>query len=106
MKKHSAIQSVQAPVVDDVPLLEMPANPVEGQIYAANATLFNQTYLSQPLTAYAVGWRDNDQLVDLLNFIAPPVPTPRRFSFKKAVNAEAFLTESDDIRAINADFKR
>src|SRR5262249_37301075 len=59
-----------------------------------------------PLTHYATGWRDPNNIEDLLDFIAPPVQVGRRFEFKKADNTEAFLSDTDDARSIGADFKR
>lgn len=77
-----------------------------GQICMANEARFDHAHLSEPLTAYATGWKDPENLRALLDFIAPPVPVSRRFEFRKADNAEAFLTESDDERAIGSGFKR
>lgn len=77
-----------------------------GLICAANEGRFNAAHLSEPLTAYATGWNDPEDLRSLLDFIAPPVPTGRRFEFRRADNAEAFVSETDDVRAIGASFKR
>lgn len=77
-----------------------------GQICAANESRFNSTHLSEPLTAFTVGWRDPENLRALLDFIAPPVRVARRFEFRRAENAEAFLSEGDDVRAIGSAFKR
>jgi hypothetical protein len=80
-------------------------NP-KGVIVAANESRFVEANFSEPLTQYALGWRPQDNLADLLQFIAPAVQVPRRFQFAKATNAEAFLSESDDIRAIGSGFKQ
>ena len=72
----------------------------------ANTSRFVEAFFSEPLTTYATGWRDQDGLQDLLDFIAPPTEVPRRFEYQTFPNAEAFLTETDDIRGIGADFKR
>jgi hypothetical protein len=82
-------------------------NNAVGQICLANEARFNSSFLSTPLTGYTVGWTSGQGLEDLLELLAPAVPTARRFSYKKAVNAEAFLGEADDsdIRAIGAEFK-
>lgn len=80
--------------------------PEPGQICLANEARFNSAFFSTPLTAYAAGWRDNQQIESILDFIAPPIQTGRRFEFKRADNSEAFLSELDDFRAIGADFKR
>jgi hypothetical protein len=79
---------------------------VPGVIYAANESRFTSVNYSEPLTQYTVGWRDPENLDALLDSIAPSVPVGRRFEFKKATNAEAFLSETDDVRAIGANFKR
>ena len=77
-----------------------------GQLYLANESRFNSAFFSEPLTAYATGWRDPASVEALLDFIAPPIQTGRRFEFKKADNSQSFLSETDDQRAIGADFKR
>ena len=77
-----------------------------GQIALANDSRFNEAYLSQPLTAYAVGWSDEGSLMGDLDFVAPPVLVPRRFEYRKADNNEEFLEEREDIRAIGAEFRR
>jgi hypothetical protein len=78
-----------------------------GQVLFANDSRFIETYFSEPLTTYAVGWRDPNDLEGALEFIAPQVPVGRRFEWKAATNAEEFLSEtSDDQRAIGSDFKR
>lgn len=74
-------------------------------LVASNASRFNDAQLSTPLTSYAVGYKDPINLIGLLEQIAPAVPVSPRFSFKKATNAEAFLSETDDVRALGADFK-
>lgn len=79
---------------------------VSGQIYAANEARFTAANYSEPLTAYTLGWTDPENLEVLLNQIAPAVEVSRRFEFKAADNAEAFLSETDDLRAIGAAFKR
>jgi len=86
---------------------ESEAAPVQpGQIALANASRFNEAYLSQPLSAYAVGWSDDGSLLGDLDFVAPPVLVPRRFEYRKADNSEEFLDEREDIRAIGAEFRR
>lgn len=79
-----------------------------GQMFQlANDSRFVDTHFNEPLTTYAVGWRDPANLEAELEFIAPEVPVPRRFTFKKATNTEEFLSETlDDVRAIGSDFKR
>lgn len=78
-----------------------------GVVCMANASRFTEAYFSQPLTDYAVGWTNvNPDLPRLLEHLAPLVMTPRRFEYAAGVNAEYFLSETDDVRAIGADFKR
>jgi hypothetical protein len=79
-------------------------NPA-GQICLANEARFTSSYASEPLSNYATGWTDTNNIEKTLDFLFPPVQAPRRFEFKKADNSESFLSEADDIRAIGADFK-
>jgi hypothetical protein len=77
-----------------------------GQVFFANDSRFLETFYSEPLTNYMVGWRDPNNIEDTLQFFAPAVPVGRRFEWKSANNAEEFLSEIvDDERAIGADFK-
>jgi hypothetical protein len=76
-----------------------------GQICLANEARFTSSYASEPLTNYATGWTDTNNIEKTLDFLFPPVQAPRRFEFKKADNTEAFLSETDDLRSIGADFK-
>lgn len=77
-----------------------------GEIYLANEARFTSATFSQPLTTFSVGWKDNENILATLNFIAPEVVVGRRFEFKKATNAEMLLSETDDVRAIGSPFKR
>jgi hypothetical protein len=89
--------------------LHLPIDTGENQpgvICAANEARFTSVNYSEPLTQYTVGWKDPENLDALLDSIAPSVPVGRRFEFKKATNAEAFLSETDDVRAIGSSFKR
>ncbi len=81
-------------------------NLAPGEIVLANEARFTEQYYSEPLTTFGVGYRDPADVEAELEFVAPRVPTARRFEFKKATNAEEFYSESDDIRAIGSDFKR
>ena len=78
---------------------------VPGQLYLANEARFNSAFFSEPLTAYATGWKDPNNLEALLDFVAPPVQVGRRFEFKRADNAEAFYSDTDDLRAPGGEFK-
>ena len=77
-----------------------------GLLCAANESSFNQAFFSEPLTTFMVGWQDPDNLEEFLNFVAPEVECGRRFEYKKGKNNEVLLSESDDVRALDADFKR
>lgn len=81
------------------------ANP-HGLICAANENRFTSGHYSEPLTAYTVGWNDPENIDAILARLFPEVMVGRRFEFKNATNAQAFLTETDDDRAIGATFKK
>lgn len=78
----------------------------EEKIISANENRFTAGNYSEALTAFTVGWRDPENIAELLDFIAPPVPVGRRFEFKRSDNAQAFYSENDDVRAVGAEFKR
>ena len=96
--RFAFLPSVQIPRDD--------GSPIPGQLYLANESRFNSSFFSEPLTTYAVGWRDPNKIEDLLDFLTPPVRVGRRFEFKQTDNSEAFLSELDDTRGIGAEFKR
>lgn len=77
-----------------------------GKFSLANEERFTSSFYSEPLTQYATGWTDSENLTALTDFVAPRVPVGRRFEYKQAINAEAFLSEQDDIRGIQGEFKR
>ncbi|MDD4736634.1 MAG: hypothetical protein PHP44_11085 [Kiritimatiellae bacterium] len=83
-------------------------NPIPGVVYAANSSRFVEANLRQDLTTYGIGFRDPDadKLEEMLEFVAPSIDTPERFSFKKADNAQAFLMDDTIIRSSGQDFKR
>ena len=78
----------------------------ENTITPATQSRFEQANYSAALTDYSVGYKDSENISALLDFIAPPIPVGRRFEFKRANNAEAFYSESDDVRSIGSEFKR
>ncbi|MDR2677767.1 MAG: hypothetical protein LBB26_04400 [Puniceicoccales bacterium] len=80
-------------------------NNEKGVVCAANESRFTSANYSEPLTAFTVGWKDPENIEDLLNFIAPVIHVGKRFEFKKSDNEQAFLSESDDVRAIGSAFK-
>ncbi len=86
---------------------EAPGNAlVPGEVYLANESVFTQQYFDEPLTSYAVGWKDPNNIDATLEFFAPATPTARRFTYKEWNNVEEFLAEgtNDDLRQIGADF--
>lgn len=79
-----------------------------GSIGLANEASFDGSFLSQPLTDYAVGYLQNNQeLIDLLEFLAPSVRVGRRFEFKKANRNDAFIAaeKDEDVRALGGEFR-
>ena len=76
------------------------------EITAANENRFTAGNYSEALTAFTVGWIDPENTAKILDFIAPPIPVGRRFEFKRSDNAQAFYSESDDVRSVGAEFKR
>lgn len=69
-----------------------------------NADMWTESFYSQPLTDYAVGFSDDADLDAELEFFAPAVPVSERFTYKVWDNAEEFLSETDDIRPPGSDF--
>lgn len=82
------------------------ADLIPGAVALANEARLTTATFSEPLTQYAVGWKDPENLQDAVNYLAPRVPVGRRFEYKKAKNSEAFLSETDDLREIGSAFKR
>ncbi len=80
-------------------------NP-HGLICAANEARFTAGHYSEPLTSFTVGWKDPENVDAILQRLFPEIAVSRRFEFKNAVNAEAFLSETDDERPIGSPFKR
>ena len=72
---------------------------------AANDAGFSDAFFSEPLTSFLVGWKDPYATLEFLNSIAPQIPVGRRYEFKATDNDQAFLSESDDVRALDAEFK-
>lgn len=75
------------------------------RIVQANASLLTEGYFSEPLTNYAVGFKDPNNIEEALNFFAPEVMVNRRFEYAEHTNAEEFYSDGDDDeRAIGGDF--
>lgn len=81
-----------------------------GKIYLANEGAVSNQFLSEALTQYAVGWKSEEgKLEAVINALCgAPITVSKRFSFKKADNAKAFMAADadEDIRAIGGEFKR
>jgi len=77
-----------------------------GVICAANEARFTSTHYSEPLTGYTVGWRDPENLDELNARLFPEISHGRMGEFKAATNADEWLSDTDDERAIGASFKR
>ena len=90
----------------DLPLAVDDNLQLPGIICLANEERFTAAHFSEPLTTYAVGYRDPTNIEATLDALFPAVRVSRRFEFKKATNANEFYSEADDIRAIGSPFKR
>lgn len=77
-----------------------------GQVYLANASRFVESHFDEPLTTYAAGWRDPNNIDMSLEFFAPATRVPMRFTYRTATNAQEFFSETEDRRGIGASFKR
>jgi hypothetical protein len=76
-----------------------------GDMCFANESRFNEAYFQQPLTDFAVGWKDPNDIESTLEFYAPRVMVPHKFEYAEMTNAEEFYSETDDERPIGGDFK-
>jgi len=76
------------------------------RVTEANDSLFDNRHYSEPLTNYAVGWRDESGLDEALEFYAPSVPVSKKFEYMEFNNADSFESNLDDERAIHEDFKQ
>ena len=82
--------------------------PTVGRVVLANESAFNNTFYSQPLTDFAVGYRNEEEdLQGMLDFIAPPVQATRKFQYGVMSNKAAFeaITDGSDERALQGEFK-
>jgi hypothetical protein len=108
--KHTAKREAMENTLRQIDAFQFDPEPsssfVHDRVEEANSGLFDGAHLSEPLTNYAVGWRDESGLDEALNFFAPEVPVGMRFEYKQFDNADDFETDTDDARAIGADFKQ
>jgi hypothetical protein len=93
-------------LINDAPIARDSGDLRPGLIALANESRFVASHYSEALTQFTVGYRDPENLLAAVDYIAPPVPVGRRFEFKKADNSEAFLSETNDERAIGGEFKK
>lgn len=78
-----------------------------GDIYLANEALFAEGNFNEPLTNYAVGWKDPNNIEADLEFCAPEHQVGRWFTYGEWTNIEEFLADpNEDLRAVGADFAR
>lgn len=77
-----------------------------GSIALANESRFSSTHYSEALTQFAVGYKDPENLLAAVDYIAPPVSTGRMFHWKKGDSSEYFLSEIDDERSLGAGFTK
>ena len=109
---HNAQALTNVSAIEKLPYApDWPGNPPIGAdgmspIYLANESVFTQQYFDEPLTQYAVGWKDPNNIEQTLEFFAPMTPAPRRFTYKEWTNIEEFLSEGtyEDLRAIGGEF--
>ena len=101
------IQAANAAGHQPIDILHAAPNgaPVRGVICAANEASFAETFASQPLTTFIAGLPAEQGVEDMLDFIAPPVPCGRRFEYRGFGNSQQLLSETDDARALGANFK-
>jgi hypothetical protein len=84
-------------------------NITPGQVYAANSSRFAASNFQEALTDYSVGYRDPENLDELLDVLAPSIPNcARRFEYFVADSTKAFLADdiAEVIRNIGGEFKR
>ena len=108
-REHHASALVRIKAIEREPVALIANNGAAiqpGTVYLANESVFTQQYFNEPLTTYAAGWRDPNDIEATLEFFAPSVPAPRRFTYKSWTNIEEFLSEGayDDLRAIGGEF--
>jgi len=78
-----------------------------GQIGLANEGAFQSSFFSQPVTGLLVTDAPNKGLQELLDYLAPPVKSARRFEYRVVPSESALAVEENDsdIRAIGGSFR-
>lgn len=95
-----------------IPAFMMPedrgSDSPRGVILAANDSRFVAGNVSTELTQFASGAAGTTSaaLLAELNIVAPVVRAPRRYTYRVADKNSYHLTETDDVRAVGAAFKR
>lgn len=80
-----------------------------GKVALANEAALNASFLSEPLSDYATGWRsDEGQLEAELDFLAPAVKVARKFEYFKGNNKDVFamIADGGDVRALFGEFEQ
>lgn len=78
-----------------------------GRVALANEGAFGASFMSEPLTQYAAGWKSDDgKLEKLLEFLCPGVKVARRFEYRVANNGDLFalIADDQDVRALYGEF--
>ena len=78
-----------------------------GVVSLANEDAMDASFLSEPLSDYATGWKSEDGLLEKeLDFMAPGVKVPRKFEYFKGNNADQFamLADGSDVRSLYGEF--
>ena len=100
---HNALRRIEAARFEEA--FTPAALDIHERITEFNAALATEAYFQQPLTDFAIGYRDAELDAEL-EFFAPEVPVSDRFEYSVFDNAEEFLSDyQDDERPIKADFK-
>lgn len=89
------------------PLGILAGAPQVGKVTLANENAMAASFLSQPLTDYATGWKSQDgKLEALLDFLAPGVRVAPRFEYKVANNNDEFamIADDKDVRALFGEY--
>lgn len=90
-----------------IPLPEYSSGVGSGQMFGlTNEAQLTENTFVETLSTFATGYKDPEDNQALVNYLAPDVQVGRIFEFKQHNNAQEFLTETDDVRAINSEFKR
>jgi hypothetical protein len=104
MKLIEAANAAGHTMLDQGPVMSE-GKRLPGIVCAANEASFAETFMSVPLNTFIAGMPLESDIQDVLDFIAPPVPTGRRFEYRGFGNVQQMLSEVDDVRGLGANFK-